>query len=58
MLNTCMIPFVGECKHTEFDWCREWERIALASGMWLCFFSEYLPRCSYTLNDESRSSIL
>lgn len=41
----------------EFDWCREWESIALASGTWECSFNENLPRRGYTLNEDSRSSV-
>lgn len=38
-------------------WCKEWERMALVTGMWVCFFNESSPRSSHTLNKESSSSI-
>lgn len=61
MLNTC-IALVHWRAGTHlalegFVWCREWERMALVSGMWVCLFNENSPRSSYTLNKESSISI-
>lgn len=53
-LNTCIALVcwrAGTHSALEgFVWCREWERMTLVSGMWVCFFDEISPKSSYALN--------